>query len=358
MQFQSSPSIGPRHRLLTWGICLLLLTLTGCREKAPVISKRFTAFGSAVDISLVEVPSGQANRAAGLIAADFAQLESEWRAGHDGPLIRVNRLLKTGDRFIAPPSLIPLIEQARTFESQSDGLFNPAIGGLMALWGFDETTPPSRPPPANAEIARLVAARPSMTQIDIAGLELRGRNPALELNLLAIARSRAVDIAIEHLRDLGIHNALIQAGGDLRAIGDRSGQPWRITIRRANGSGVFAILPLHGDESVATVADYDRNFIFANTLYHAILDPRTGRPAEGFRAVTVVHRTAATAAAAAAALFVAGPADWERIGRRMDVDSALLMERSGKVRMTPAMARRVDPIGDGDSGAPAKPAGD
>ncbi|WP_295405715.1 FAD:protein FMN transferase [uncultured Thiocystis sp.] len=329
-------------------VLIVLLALTACKDRSPVIVTRFTAFGTQVDVSLVGVGKAQAKQATDRIEQDFAYLERDWHAWNPGPMTRVNRLLATGQPFVAPPSMLPLVRLSKTLAARSDGLFNPAIGYLMELWGFQDDRLGSRPPPSPDRIARLVKANPTMAQIDIDGLDLRGHNAALSLDFNAIAKSHAIDLSIRQLMETGIDNALIQAGGHLRAIGDRAGQPWRIPIRRPNGSGVFAILPIRGNESVATIAEYDRNFLFEGTLYHDVIDPRTGSPAQETRAVTVIHDDATTAAAAATALFIAGPKDWHRIAVNMGVRDVLLMDRQGRVRMNPAMAERIERVDDQD----------
>ena len=152
-----------------------------------------------------------------------------------------------------------------------------------------------------------------MDDVHIDGLMLRGTNPAVDLDFSAITKGYGVDLAIGHLRELGVRHAMVSAGGTVRVIGERSGQPWRITVRRPSGSGVLAVLQLRGDESIATVADYERNFDFEGKTYHQPLDPRTGYPAAGARSVTVIHSDAATAEGAATALFIAGPEAWVEI---------------------------------------------
>ncbi|EXJ16029.1 FAD:protein FMN transferase [Imhoffiella purpurea] len=351
MQHPSSASIQipTRGAILTSVLLFLALTASACRERSPVIITQFTAFDTQVDVSLVGVSKDQAKQASSLIARDFAYLENEWGASETGRMVRVNRLLQTQIPFVPPPSLLELIRRSQDLETRSDGLFNPAIGKLIRLWGFESVRPDSHPPPSDTEIARLVEANPRMSEIEIDGLEITGRNPELDLDFTAFAKGTAIDMAIERLEDLGVRNALIQAGGALRAIGDRSGQPWRIPVRRASGSGVFAILAIQGDESVVTVAEYDRNFLYEGTLYHAIVDPRTGRPADRMRTVTVVHPSTATATAAATALFIAGPTQWCGIAERMGVDQALLIDREGRVHLTPALDARIQWVEDRDN---------
>jgi thiamine biosynthesis lipoprotein len=281
-----------------------------------------------------------------------------WHAWEPGPLGRVNQLLPTGKAFVAPPSVLPLVRLSQRYFEQSGGRFNPAIGHLVDLWGFHTEHPECEPPPSERSIERLVRANPQMSDIRIQGLELQGSNPALRLDFGAIAKGYAIDLAIDTLRQLGIRNAMVQIGGDLRAIGDRSGQPWRVPIRRPSGSGVLAILNTQGDESVATAAAYDRNFIYGGTTYHHILDPRTGWPAQDTLAVTVAHRDATTADAAATAIFVAGPDQWHAVAQAMGIRYVLLVDNRGTLHMSPEMQERLevmDPNAEIQIGAPLTP---
>ncbi|NCA69299.1 MAG: FAD:protein FMN transferase [Sphingobacteriia bacterium] len=334
----SASSAAPR--LLT--LATLLLVLGGCGKETPVSTTRFDAFDTQVDLSLVGVDPEQAREAANGLREELAILEQDWHPWRPGPMGRVNQLLITGEPFVAPPSIMPLVKLGQDFETRSGGLFNPAIGYLLDLWGFHGDTVRSRPPPPAQQVKRLVEAQPSMSQIEILGLELRGRNPSIKLDFDAIAKGYALDLAVARLRDLGIDSALIQAGSEIRVIGDRAGQPWRATIRRASGSGVLAIVPLRGDESLVTKADYDRNFVFKGDLHHAIIDPRTGAPARETRSVTVLHRDATTAAAGATALFIAGPTDWPAVAARMGLRYVLLVDQEGTLHMNPAMAERIE----------------
>ena len=184
----------------------------------------------------------------------------------------------------------------------------------MHLWGFHTDSPECRPPPERVRIERLVAAAPRIGNLHVDGFLIRSDNPAVKLDFGAIAKGYGIDLAIAHLRELGISNAMVNAGGDMRAVGDRSGQPWRVAVRRPGG-GVLGVIMVSGDESLFTSAGNDRNFIYEGKTYHHIIDPRTGYPAEGTRSVTVAHTDATTADAAATAIAnrVGGPDDVEKI---------------------------------------------
>lgn len=320
---------------------LLAASVVGCRGAEPVYTTRFLAFGISVDLSIVGMERARAERASELIERDFAYMHRAWHAWEPGPLGRVNRLIAEKSAFAAPPSVLPLIRKSQQLAEQSENRFNPAIGHLVDLWGFHTDTPECRPPPERTRIERLVAATPRMRDLRVDGLLVRSDNPAVKLDFGAIGKGYGIDLAVEHLRELGISNAILNAGGDLRAIGDRSGQPWRVAIRHPGG-GVLGVIMVSGDESLFTSGDYDRNFVHQGNTYHHIIDPRTGHPAEGVRSVTVAHTDATTADAAATALFVAGPANWHQVAQRMGIRFVLLVDGEGTLHMNPAMAERLE----------------
>ncbi len=322
-------------------LCLALL-LAGCRDDSPVYNTRFLAFGTLMDLSIVGVGLEEAERASQLQDPEFQFMHQAWHAWDPGPMGRVNTLLATGKPFAAPPCILPLVRQSQELAARSDHLFNPAIGHLVDLWGFHADAPERRAPPDKARIDALVRANPLMSDIEVDGILLRGKNPAVKLDFGAIGKGYGIDLAIAHLRELGIHHAIVNAGGDLRAIGNRDGQPWRIAVRSPGGGGVLAILQVSGDESIFTSGDYERNFTHEGKNYHHVIDPRTGWPAEGAHSVTVIHGDATTADAAATALLVAGPARWHEIAQAMGIRSVLLIDQAGRYHMDPSMAARVE----------------
>jgi FAD:protein FMN transferase len=325
---------------------LLAALLAGCRgAETPVYTTQFVAFDSAVDLSIVGKLKEDAEAAAAEVEQDFLFLDYATHAWEPGPMVRVNELLPSGEPFAAPPSLLPLLRQSQALALQSGNLFNPAVGHLMRLWGFHTLEPECRPPPQDGAIARLVGAAPSMADLYLDGFMLQSDNPAVRLDFDGIALGYAMDLAMDNLRARGVRHALLNRGSDVRAIGNRAGRPWRVPVRRGSGSGVLGIIDVAGDAAVFTRGEHQRNFIYEGQVYHDIIDPRSGRPARGWQAVTVLHEgSAAVAEAAATALMVAGPADWREVAQRLDLRYVLLIDDAGTVHMTPDMAARMELI--------------
>lgn len=319
----------------------LLILLSACQKPQPEYTETRFLFGTLVEFIIRDVPEETARKAVAEIGADFQRMHRDWHAWKPGELSRLNAQLPDGQFHEVSSFLLPVIRQAKQLSIQSDDLFNPAIGRLIALWGFHNDTLPLGPPPPREAIAALVAQRPRMEDVDIEGQRVRSRNPAVALDFGGFAKGVALDHAVRRLAEFGIHNAIINAGGDLNAIGQHGNRLWRVGVRDPSGQGLVASLEVTGAEAVYTSGNYERYREHEGIRYSHIIDPRTGMPVEHIVSATVIDTSGARADAAATALSVAGPAEWERIARRMHLRNVMLIDENGRVYMSRPMAERV-----------------
>jgi thiamine biosynthesis lipoprotein len=322
-------------------LLLLAALLNACTPKPQEYHEQLLVFGTLVDVKLWGVEEKTAQAATAQLAEDFNFMHDTWHAWHPGTLGRINQMLASGEPFAGAPSVLPLIKRGAELSEASGGLMNPAIGKLIALWGFASDDPPHGPPPSDADIQALVAQHPSMKDIVIDGINLRGTNPALKLDFGAFAKGYALDRAIERLREMGIENAVVNAGGNLRAIGRHGDRPWNVGIRHPREEGILASVQVEGDEAVITSGDYERYFDYEGVRYDHIIDPRTGWPTQGVASVTVFADQGDLGDAASTALAVAGPDAWLPIARRMGVKGVLLVATDGRIFMTPSLKDRI-----------------
>ncbi|NBB92095.1 MAG: FAD:protein FMN transferase [Gammaproteobacteria bacterium] len=285
-------------------------------------------------------------RAEAAIAAVDRELQNvhrRWHAWEPGPLETVNRAFAGGRRIELPPGMLEPILRAKRLESASEGLFNPAIGRLLALWGFHASQLPSGPPPSQDAIADLLAQSPSMTDIQIENGTIGSRNPAVQMDFGAFIKGVAVERALAILEAHGLEHAIVNAGGDVGVIGSAGGAPWRVGIRHPDGAGgrILAELEAGDGEFVFTSGNYLRYREHEGIRHGHIIDPRSGYPADRVVSVTVIAEHGGTADAGATALAVAGEAEWPRIAARLGIDKVLRVDGQGRVSMTTAMRERV-----------------
>jgi thiamine biosynthesis lipoprotein len=240
------------------------------------------------------------------------------------------------------PELAALLGQAKRHAERSEHLFNPAIGGLIAAWGFHSDEPPGGPPPDSDRIALLIGQAPSMTQLTFEKNRILSSNTAVALDLGAFAKGYALNLAIQQLKRSGFPDTIVNAGGDLCVSGRHGDRPWAIGIRHPLGEGVIASVEVADGECVLTSGNYERYREYEGIRYAHIIDPRTGYPVEHVASATVISKDGGLADAAATALSVAGPAQWQRIATQMGITEVMLVDDQGTVHLTPAMRERVE----------------
>ncbi len=322
---------------------LVCLFVAACsKDEAPhVHQERIVAFGTLVDVSIYGADADDVATATEKLHSEFNRRHTLWHAWKGGELYQANLLLREGQPAKVSQETIVMLQKARAISDRSGHLFNPAIGSLVALWGYHADELPTGPPPPAAEIAKLVKKSFTLDDLTFSGNEIIPRRPGITLDVGAFAKGYAVDHAIDLLRAMGINNAIVNAGGDLRAIGSKGDKAWRVGIRHPRQTGLLASLSVHDNESVFTSGDYERFYIHNGKRYHHIIDPRTGYPAPDSTSVTILRADAATADGSSTALMIAGPKDWTRVAKALGLEYVMLVDTELNVHLTPAMAERI-----------------
>lgn len=215
---------------------------------------------------------------------------------------------------VLPEDFFKVLACALQVADDSAGACDPCVGALVDAWGFGPARRHDEPgfgaPSAEAVAAALACSGWHRLQVDAATRSVR-QPGGLRIDLSAIAKGFGVDQVVHSLRRRGIHDCLVEVGGELRGEGLKpDGQPWWVALETPPPHGLQAIdetlIALHG-LSVATSGDYRRWFEAGGTRYSHTIDPRDGRPVRhGLASVTVLHRDCMAADALSTALNVMG----------------------------------------------------
>ncbi|MCA1977599.1 MAG: FAD:protein FMN transferase [Thiobacillus sp.] len=328
------------RRLLAF-VCVLLLA--GCAREPEVVKQQAYVFGTLVEVSVAGAPDAQAEAAIAAVLARFDALHRQLHAWQPSELSRLNAALARGESMQVSPGLAALLKDAQALAVQSGELFNPAIGGLIALWGFHADTPRAHVPDSSA-VAAWVKRRPRMSDLHLDGDTVSSANPAVQLDLGGYAKGAALDEAVVILKRHGIRHALVNIGGNVIALGERNGRPWRVGIQHPRQAGVLATLELANGEAIGTSGDYQRYFEANGRRYSHLIDPRTGFPAAGMRSVTILVSGAHAGTrsdALSKPLFIDGAARLADTAARLGVTAWLAVDAAGRVRISPAMQARL-----------------
>ena len=240
--------------------------------------------------------------------AEFDRLDrlmSIWKDGSD--ITRLNRA--AGEHPVAvSPETREVLTIAHQVSDWTEGTFDVTFGALSGLWKFDHQDKDDSIPDRQAVLARLPLVNYRDLDVDDHAGTAFLRRTGMRVNLGGIGKGYAVDRAVSILRTRGLHDFMIQAGGDLYVAGRRGDRPWRVGIRDPRGPAdkSFAALDLT-DGTFSTSGDYERFFMKNGRRYHHILDLSVGEPARACRSVTLVTDRAVIADALAKGVFILGP---------------------------------------------------
>jgi len=240
---------------------------------------------------------------------------------------------------ITDHEILDVVKLALQIAKDTDGAFDITVAPLIELWGFYGDSPQL---PKPEEIQRCLD-HIGYSHLILTDAELQKDQPDIKIELGAIAKGYAVGQAAKVLRDQGVTSALIDAGGDIYALGQKVNQLWKVGIRKPRGDGILGYLEVE-DLAVMGSGDYERFFTHAGKRYHHIFDPKTGYPAEGLSGTTLVHPDPMVADAWNTAIFVLGPEKGLSLVERIPGMEAVMVTTSGEIVYSSGLADALKAI--------------
>ncbi len=260
-------------------------------------------------------------RAAGEEALETIEEEDlRWSLFRRGSLLtRINA--RAGDVSVRlDEDAFDLLETCRAIHRGSEGAFDPTVAPLMRSLGFHEGFPASEDSPVGMDAVDL----------DAGSRTVRFLRRGIALDLGAIGKGHALDLAAARLREAGIRCALLHGGtSSAVAIGAPPGREgWRIGIRGEEGGEPRLFVELR-DVSLSVSAPHGRTLLRDGERLGHVLDPRSGRPDVRARAAAALSPSARLADGWSTALLVLG----ERPPRTPDDLTSAILDEAGTWRV-------------------------
>ncbi len=327
-------------------LCSLFL-LSAC-GKEPLYQEQGYVFGTLVEVSIYGEEESQARQAVTVVMQEFQRLHNSLHAWQPGELSKMNAAFAKGQGSVITPELAEMLRDAAHLSQQSQGLFNPAIGGLVQLWGFHADEFKAAQPDEKL-IAQWVTNNPQMSDVTLTaaanGILVSSRNKSVQIDLGGYAKGYALDRAAELLRSRGVKNALINIGGNIMALGQHGKRAWRIGIQHPRKPGALASMELRDGEAIGTSGDYQRFFMLDDKRYCHLIDPRNGYPTQGIQAVTLLMRGPRAGVLSdvnSKPLFIAGLNGWQAAASTMGINEAMLIDGQGHIHITNSLQKRLE----------------
>ena len=308
-------------------VILAIVRLGQIREKGPASAHQSRILMDTV-VS-IRVYRGDAERIDQAIETAFAEMDhldsllSAWKP--DSDISRIN--LSAGQATVpVDPRTWEAIQEIRTLSELTRGSFDLTIGAVTGLWDF--SSPETAPPDSGSILQALPLVNPGQILLDSLHREIGLRQRGARLDPGGAAKGYIVDRAIETLWEHGVEAAVIDAGGDIGLLGQKTdGTPWKIGIRDPQDSGATIEIIEVDSGAVATSGNYERFFIHDQIRYHHILDPKTGRPVPQVVSVTILAPTTLEADVLSTAVFVLGPDEGLRLIEQLsNIEGVIYLE--------------------------------
>ncbi len=243
------------------------------------------------------------------------------------------------------PDGCALMKKALSLYEDSEGLFDISIYPLMELWGFASNEPGDGAEdsgefrvPSEEEIDEaLTFVDASKIHFDEGTGEISFDMEGMKIDFGGIAKGYTSSRMMDILKEQGIESALVNLGGNVQALGSKpDGSKWRVGVQDpADDSGLLGILEIE-DLAVITSGGYERYFEKDGQVYHHIIDPRTGFPADtGLTSVTIVSADGTLADGLSTFLYIAGEEQAEAYWRaHTDEFDMILAKEDGTLLVT------------------------
>ncbi len=269
----------------------------------------------------------------------LAKLMSGWT--DDSDVARVN---KNAGKFVAvDPQTFEVVQKSLWAGKISGGVFDISFQAMSGLWKFGDAAEDHPKLPSKAEILKrkkLIDYRKIQVHEDKHEVMVP---KGMSIGLGGIAKGYIVDQAAKILRQGGVTDFLVQAGGDLLGSGTKpDGSPWVSGIQDPRGPrGTFFATIKLTNHAFSTAGDYARAYVLNGKRYHHIIDPRSGYPATASRSVTLWAPDAFTADAVDDAVFILGPEKGLKLVDSLDGCGAVIVDEHNKVWVSDRLKDQV-----------------
>lgn len=237
---------------------------------------------------------------------------------------------------------------AQTISQETHGAFDITVAPLVNEWGFGfkQGVEPTR------HVIDSLRALVGYEKVKLSKGRIVKADPRIMLDCSAIAKGYGVDVVARYLRSQGIHNFMVEIGGEVVTSGiNEQRMPWKIGVTKPTDDSTQTNRELQTvlnvtDKAMATSGNY-RNFYYKDGKKYAhTVDPKTGYPVQhNILSATVIANHCAEADAYATSFMVMGLEGAKKIlGKHPELMAYLIYadeKGNNKVWFSPSMEDKI-----------------
>ncbi len=304
----------------------LLCSLLACMAEPSLPSRTGFALDTVVTITLYDLGKADAEDVLSAAFDEIERLESLLSVTReDSDVWRINTA--DGRPVTVAKETAEVLTFALRYAQLSDGALDVTVRPVSQLWDFTAQAVPDA-----------AALQQAVELVDYHNLSVDGQTVTLTrgaIDLGGVAKGYIADRVAVLLKEKGVRSALVDLGGNIVAVGDKAGEPFRIGIKDPMKTDSLCAVIEKNDISVVTSGIYERGFDKDGVRYHHLLDPATGMPVQNTLAsVTIVCKKSADADALSTACFVMGEERAKTLIDSLPDTEALFVRRDGTISAT------------------------
>lgn len=245
--------------------------------------------------------------------------------------------------------IIDLLVFSKQMYAKTDGRVNIAFGSVLKLWkqyreqGIED--------PEHAELPPMEALKEAALHTNIEDIVIDDQNstvffkdPALQLDVGAIAKGFAVEAVCQSAQVRGVSHMLVSVGGNVRAIGKKGlWEPFVVSLKNPDTQAQSLSLASIGlsDSALVSSGDYLRYYTVDGKRYHHIIDPDTRMPADYYRSVSILCPDSGIADALSTAAYLLDFEQSRALVQQFSNAEALWVFPDGTIEATAGFKKRI-----------------
>lgn len=304
--------------------------LCGCRASMEPVTQSGFYFNTVISLTVYGSHADDAMAEAFTLCEHYENLWSKTVAGSD--IWNINHA--DGKPVKVDPKTADLLNTALYWAEKTDGLIDPTVTPLSDLWNF--TGDPKGPVPAQEEIDALLP-HVNYQNVRISENTVALTDPKAQIDVGFLAKGYIADCLKELFLEKDVTSALINLGGNVLAVGSKpDGSAFRTGIKMPFGKdGELAGIVSLSDHSLVSSGSYERCFEQDGRLYHHILNPSTGYPADtGLSGVTILSDSSTDGDALSTSCFLLGLDQGMELIESLPGTEAMFITTDGQIYKT------------------------
>jgi thiamine biosynthesis lipoprotein len=303
-------------------ILLVIFSVSCTGDNENVVSRSSIVMGSSIEVQIRNVNRVKADKAINLAFAEARRIDTLFSTYLTGnPMWKINN--SSADQIIIDDEIFEILEQCDTLWKISNGAFDPAMGNLIELIGFDRNDPKL---PKESEIKKVLESI-GWKKIKLVKPNVLIKPADVKLSFNACVPGYAADKIANLLYNYGVKEFLVNVGGEIFA----SGNNWKIGIQHPRKDEEILAVVQPDKYAVATSGDYEQYFTEEGKRFTHIFNPVTGQSASECASVTIICKNTMWADALSTAVFVLGIQKGLELIEQLENVEGIIIDTEGNI---------------------------